>query len=558
MSEATTIFPARRVITMNPAFPTAEAVATREGRILAVGTVDDLTRWGEHTIDDRFADKIIMPGFVESHCHAMSGGMWEYPYVGFFDRRSPDGKLWSGSKNIDEVVERVGELDEEMGAAGRPDDELLLAWGVDPLYFDGERLDRHHLDKASPNRPVYLQHASGHLATINTKLLRDANITADTPTPGVPLGPDGEPNGELQEPAAMDLPPGVRDQLRAALTNPEALWRYAYEARNCGVTMVTDLGGMGLTPQRVGDWEAVTADESFPVRAMLAVSPSFTGFTDHDVLADEVLAKRPDSADKLHFGIIKLMLDGSIQGFTARVTWPYYYNPPDDSAQNGIWIHPPEQVAEMVLAYHRKGLTVHCHCNGDQASQLFIDAVEYALEKHPRWDHRHTVQHCQMTTTAQYRKMKALGMNANIFSNHIWYWGDQHRDFTQGPERAARMDACATALREGISFSIHSDSPVTPMGHLHTAWCAVNRITPSGDVLGEHERISVHDAMEAITIGGAYQIKMDHLVGSIESGKMADFAILEEDPYEVDPTHLKNIKVWGTVVGGVPFRSTID
>jgi len=108
-------------------------------------------------------------------------------------------------------------------------------------------------------------------------------------------------------------------------------------------------------------------------------------------------------------------------------------------------------------------------------------------------------------------------------------------------------------LREGISFSIHSDSPVTPMGHLHTAWCAVNRITPSGDVLGEHERIPVHDAMVAITLGGAQQIKMDHLVGSIESGKMADFAVLEEDPYEVDPVRLKDIGVWGTVLGGIPM-----
>ena len=558
MSEATVIYTARRVITMNPAFPTAEAVAVRDGRILGVGSVEQLATWGDHTVDETFAEKIIMPGFVESHCHAMSGGMWEYPYVGFFDRSSPQGKMWPGSKNIPEVVERLIELDEEMRAAGRPDDEVMIAWGVDPLYFDGERLDRHHLDKVSETRPIYLYHASGHLATINTKLMNDSEITSATLTPGIPLGSDGEPNGELQEPAAMDLPNGVRAKLRAALANTDALWNFAYEARNCGVTMVTDLGGMGLTPQRVGDWESVTADAEFPVRAMLAVSPSYVGFSDHDEVADAVAAKKGDSADKLHYGIIKIMLDGSIQGFTARVKWPYYYNAPEDAAENGIWIVPPETVADMVLAYHRKGLTVHCHCNGDQATQLFVDAVEYALEQHPRWDHRHTVQHCQMTTIAQYRKMNALGMSANIFSNHIWYWGDQHRDFTQGPERGARMDACATALREGVPFSIHSDSPVTPMGHLHTAWCAVNRITPSGDVLGEHERISVHDAMEAITIGGAHQIKMDHLVGSIESGKMADFAILEEDPYEVDPVRLKDIRVWGTVVGGTAFESTAE
>jgi predicted amidohydrolase YtcJ len=151
--------------------------------------------------------------------------------------------------------------------------------------------------------------------------------------------------------------------------------------------------------------------------------------------------------------------------------------------------------------------------------------------------------------------MAALGMCANIFSNHIYFWGDQHRDATVGPERAAGMDACATALREGVSFSIHSDTPVTPMGHLHTAWCAVNRITSTGEVLGPEERISVMDAMKAITIDAAYQLKLDHEMGSIESGKFADFAVLEDDPLEVDPMTLKDIKVWGTVLGGVPQRA---
>ncbi|MGH1490589.1 MAG: amidohydrolase family protein, partial [Acidimicrobiales bacterium] len=135
------------------------------------------------------------------------------------------------------------------------------------------------------------------------------------------------------------------------------------------------------------------------------------------------------------------------------------------------------------------------------------------------------------------------------------YWGDQHRDFTVGPERARGMDACATAMREGVSFSIHSDAPVTPLGHLHTAWCAVNRVTASGEVLGEEERIPAYDALHAITLGAAHQIKMDHEVGSIEAGKQADFAILDDDPLAVDPMLIKDIGVWGTVLGGVAFKA---
>ena len=552
------IYRARVVRTMNPAKPTGDAIAVRDGKILGVGTVEELAAWGDHTVDDSFADKVLMPGFVESHCHAMSGGMWLHPYVGFFDRRSPDGRLWRGCGKIDEVVDRVSEINAQMAADGIPEDQPLIAWGVDPLYFDGERMYREHLDRASETRPIFLHHASGHLATVNTAMLDASGITAETPTPGIPLGADGVPNGELQEPAAMRLAGSAFDGLMAGMGSPDSLWRYAFEARNCGVTTVTDLGGMALTEQRLSGWEEVTADPDFPMRAMLAVSPEFTGATDHGDLADQVADKVADSADKLHFGIIKLVLDGSIQGFTARLNWPYYINPPEGAAENGIWLMPPDQMAEIVTEYHRRGLTVHCHCNGDQATEVFVDAVEAALENHPRFDTRHTVQHCQLTTKAQYRKMAALGMCANIFSNHIWYWGDQHRDFTVGHERARGMDACATALREGVSFSIHSDSPVTPMGHLHTAWCAVNRITPDGDVLGEDEQISVHDAMYACTIGGAHQIKMDHLIGSLEAGKLADFAVLEDDPYEVDPVELKNIEVWGTVVGGVSYRSTAD
>tara|TARA_B110000240_G_C13283673_1_gene361185 strand:- start:74 stop:565 length:492 start_codon:yes stop_codon:yes gene_type:complete len=157
-----------------------------------------------------------------------------------------------------------------------------------------------------------------------------------------------------------------------------------------------------------------------------------------------------------------------------------------------------------------------------------------------------------MTTAAQYKKMAALGINANIFSNHIFHWGDQHAAITVGEERAARMDACATAEREGVVFSVHSDAPITPMSQLHTAWSAVNRLTASGRVLGPEERISVAKALEACTLGAAHQLKLDHDIGSLEAGKLADFAVLEEDPFEVSPAELKNIAVWGTVVGGTP------
>jgi len=246
---------------------------------------------------------------------------------------------------------------------------------------------------------------------------------------------------------------------------------------------------------------------------------------------------------------VKLFLDGSIQGFTARLREPGYF----DGHPNGIWLMDPVAFHETLLPYHQAGLTIHCHCNGDEAVDVFLDAVEQAQARAPRADHRHTIHHCQLTTMDQYQRMANLGICANIFANHLYYWGDQHYEITVGPDRAQRMEACATAKKLGVHFALHSDAPITPINQLHSAWCAVNRLTAKGRVLGELERISVYDALYAVTLDAAYTLKMDKDVGSIEPGKLADFTVLEKDPFAVDPLKLKDIKVWGTVLGGKSF-----
>ena len=152
--------------------------------------------------------------------------------------------------------------------------------------------------------------------------------------------------------------------------------------------------------------------------------------------------------------------------------------------------------------------------------------------------------------------MAQLGICSNLFTNHIYYWGDQHLALTMGPDRAMRMDACGTAKRLGVPFTIHSDAPVTPLSPLFTAWCAVNRQTASGRVLGANECIDVNDALRAVTLGAAFTLHLDHLVGSIEPGKYADFAVLDEDPTGVPVEMLKDVPVWGTVMGGAVYPGT--
>ena len=543
MTAEITVFAARRVITMNPANPLATHVAVREGRILGAGTLDQVEGWGRYTLDETFRDHVVLPGFIEAHAHVFEGGNWAFPYVGYFDRKAPDGIIWRGCQTPEAVIDRLREIDRALADPAEP----LLAWGFDPIYFPGERLTAQHLDRVSATRPMFLYHASGHLATVNSALMTQAGITANTTVEGVARGLDGLPNGELQEPPAMSLAQREFGAMLKETGSARAIKNYGRIARNAGCTTVADLGTTPWqVPGRVERWHDVVDDESFPARIVAYFGAvQMPGPAEAVIeLVRQLQAKR--RSDKLRFGGVKLFLDGSIQGFTARLSEPGYYN----GAPNGIWLTPPGEFAEILLAYHRAGINVHCHCNGDEATEVFIDAVGRAVRE-VRWvDHRHTVQHCQMATADQFRRMARLGVCANLFTNHLWYWGDQHYELTMGPERANRLDACGTALREGVRFSIHSDAGVTPLGQLHTVWCAVNRVTPKGRVLGEHERISTMDALRAVTVDAAYQLRMDGEIGSLEAGKRADFTVLAEDPLEVEPMRLRDIKVWGTVLGG--------
>ena len=542
-----TIFTAKKVITMNPGNPEGTAVAVQDGRILGVGTVDELRGWGPHNLDTTFNDKILVPGFVEAHTHVLEGSLWAFPYIGYFDRSAPDGTLWKGCKSLRAALERMGELEARIEDPKEP----LIMWGFDPIYFSDERLNALHLDRVSTTRPILIFHANGHVATVNSALMRRVGITRESEMEGVVRTSDGEPNGELQEIPAMALAGEYFMRLAHEMGSESAIWRFGAAARNAGCTTVTDLAAQALyNPSVVPTWQKIVNNARFPARVVLYSVPSLSGgggAIKHDDIALRVKELQQTNTDKLRFGGVKLVFDGSIQSFTAMLRWPGYYN----SNSNGQWLLPPEQFKDILLAYHKAGINVHVHCNGDRSVEIFIQAVDAVLRDVPWLNHRHTVQHSQLTSPDQYRRMARLGMCANIFASHLWYWGDQHYELTVGPTRARGMNACATAKRQGVSFSIHSDAPITPIDRLHVMWCAVNRVTPKGRLLGEHERISVYDAMYAATLGAAYQLHMDHEIGSIETGKRADFAVLGANPFEVDPMELKDIPVWGTVLGGV-------
>ena len=539
----TNVFSARDVITMNASRPHATHVAVRDGRILGAGSLEDMEQWAPYTLIDDFSDKILVPGFVEGHAHAMEGGIWDFPYVGYEDRWDPSGRRWEGAQSLDAGIAALTAAEARLDDAETP----LFAWGFDPIYFGEARMNATQLDSVSTTRPIIVLHSNGHLLNVNSRLMDMAGITADTNVYGVLKDDNGKPTGELMEMAAKYMAYRQTGNPFFGGIKTPSLLRYAESAVNCGVTTATDLFA-SFNEESLAAYVEASQTPGYALRLMPALNTIEQSIDEGIALAKRALQ---DNNDRLHHRLCKVMTDGSIQGFTARLKWPGYHN----GKPNGLWNLDPDTLGELVLEYHKAGLHLHIHTNGDEASELMLDALEAAQLACPRPDHRHTLQHCQMADASQFRRMAKLGVCVNLFANHIYYWGDQHAAITMGPDRANRMDAAGTAQREGVHFSIHSDAPVTPMAPLFTAWCAVNRQTRTGTVLGPEEQISAEDALYAITLGAAYTLHMDHLVGSIEPGKYADFAVLEDSPLQVSPDAIRDIGVWGTISGGAPHKA---
>jgi predicted amidohydrolase YtcJ len=539
----TTIYAARKILTLNPAQPTATHVAVRDGRILAVGDLERCAAWGAYQLDARYAGQVLMPGLVEGHAHLTAGGLAQYAYVGFHARPAPPGMQWPGCPDFEAVVAQLQAAERALADPAEP----LLAWGFDPIFFGTERITVEHLDRVSRTRPVVILHASHHLMNVNRAALRAAGIARESDIEGVARFADGEPNGELQEFAAMfPILKLIGNGFRATGTSETGLRTFGALARQAGVTTSADLGN-DPSEEGYANLLRVTASSDFPVR-IVPGAMALNNARAPEAHAALLRTRMAASTDKLRYGIVKLFADGSIQGFSARLRWPGYFN----GAPNGIWNQAPAQLKAAVAFFHAQGFQLHIHANGDEAIDVALDALQAALTAHPRPDHRHTLQHCQMVDEAQLRRMAALGVCANLFTNHLYYWGEAHLAQTMGPDRAHRLDPCASALRLGVPLAMHSDAPITPLAPLFTAWCAVNRVTAAGRVLGAAERITVEQALHAITLGAAWTLGMDGQIGSIEVGKWADFCVLEDDPTAVDPMALRDLRVAGTVLGGVP------
>lgn len=550
MTSKATIFPAKKIITMYPEQPFATAVAVKDGRILAVGEFEDIAFWVENSpftpfeVDTTLEDKILMPGLVDAHTHVeLQALIYSGHFVAQIPWPRPEGGFFPVYPTKADVLKRLKELDKEL-----PPGEVLYAVAYDENKT-GAFLHIDELDEVSTERPILVSNLVFHRFWTNSFLLEKAGVNPDNVPDGVQTGPNGKPDGTLIEGKGLFcVLPAVPDLVDVNVEKIQSILPLFTAGGNTTVTEAA-FGALGMQKALTTFRDLLSKPEArIRVVNLPWASNGITEAGSLDNFIEQVKQAGAEAFDKFRIGPVKLYSDGSIISRTSPIGWPGYW----DGSPEGHMQGDPEEITDQIIRLHAAGLSTITHANSRPGCQVVLDAVREAQSRCYRPDMRHRMDHAYNITEYQLRLARELGVAVQFFSTQIYYYGDAHLKL-QGPNRAHQITPIGTAKRLGVSWGFHNDPPGTPQLPWVAAWTAVHRQTQeSGTILGPNQRVTVEDALRAMTIEAAYQIHMDREIGSIEFGKKADFCVLEADPMEIDPMELRDIPVWGTVFGGEP------
>jgi predicted amidohydrolase YtcJ len=531
---ADTIYTGGPILTIDDARPTAESVAVKDGRILAVGDAASVSvHRGESTEIFDLRGRAMLPGFVDSHGHVVMGGMQALsanllapPDGDVVDIATLQAALANWLEENAEVAEQIN---------------LVIGFGYDNAQLAELRHPtRRDLDEVSTDIPIIIIHQSGHLGVANSLALELSGIDASSEAPPggvIRRDSDGEPNGVLEEYAffAVLVPllgnlgqEGLDTFARAGAK----LWAsYGYTTAQDGRSSAGIVEAL----------KTVGADGDLPIDVI--AYPDV--LEDQDYIASNVSKKY---SDRVRVGGCKLTIDGSPQGFTALRDRPYHDPvgdyPPDYA---GYAVVTEEQVGEAVNWCYENGIQIITHANGEGASDMLIAAIAAAQQKYGTPDIRPVLIHGQFLREDQVDSYKKLGVFPSLFPMHTFYWGDWHRDHTAGPVDAENISPTGWLRERDMMFGSHHDAPVAFPDSMRILSATVTRRTRSGDILGPHQRVDVLTALKAMTIWPAWQHFEEQSKGSIEPGKLADFVILSQDPTAIDPEILAELQVRVTI-----------
>lgn len=526
------------IITSNDAQPSVQAVAIKEGKILAAGTLDEVTaaNKGDTTRLIDLRGKTMLPGFIDPHSHFINGMAME-------DQANVTAPPVGTASTAAEIV-RV--LQEFAKTKGKKPNDIILGYGYDDNMLPSDHpLTRDDLDPAFPENPVMVMHVSTHGAVLNSAALKKFGISAATPTPagGVIARKPGtqEPTGLLMEtawiPLHEQLPAPSQDQEAGQLRYTQDLYAAA------GVTTAQE--GATLSSQVAILERAATRGDLF----IDVVSYPFIGDLDV-VLKDRGASSFGKYKNHLKLAGCKILSDGSPQGKTAFFTTPYLTGGPGGEKDwKGEPTFPQDMLNEMFKKCYDNGLQVIAHANGDAGIDAVLKAHEFAAPDSLGKDRRTVIIHSQFVRKDQLQKYVDYKIIPSFYTEHTFFFGEAHIK-NRGMQQASFISPMKTAIEMGLRPTNHTDFSVVPMDQMMVMWTAVNRQLRSGGVLGPDERISPMEAIKAITINAARQYFEEDQKGSIESGKRADLVILDKNPLSVPAKDIKKIKVLETIKDG--------
>ncbi len=546
-----TIYTAKKIITMEPALPEATAVAVANGKIVAVGSLEDLKPWTskfDSTIDRTFADKILMPGFIDPHIHpSLPAVLTQFSFLAPDDWSLPTGEF-PGARTPEQYLESLQALVESHYSDPSVDTSVpFIAWGYHPLWHGD--VYRQKLDQLFPDKSVMLWHRSFHELIANSAAIKQLGVTRE----------ETEGNHEIDWDKGHFWEIGAKLLLQK-MTFVFAPERYGKGMENLvamihqgGITTVMDMG-IGIFGNAEGEIELVNATMNKPdVPSRIVLTPIVTDFIARGVSPRDALKEieqwTENSNNKVMFDDhFKIMLDGAIFSGLAQYGFPGYID-----GHEGVWLAPLDVTYDYARVFWEEGFQIHAHTNGDKSAEALIDIVSRLQAQKPRFDHRTVLEHFAYAKEDQLYHLGDLGVAVSANPYYQYILADIYAEQWLGNDRARNMVPLGSVKRAGIRFALHSDAPMAPLSPLTLAWTAVNRTTVNGNKNFETQQVSVHDAMKAITIDAAWIMRWEDRIGSIRAGKNADFAILEQDPYKVEPQKLKDILIWGTVFEGKKF-----
>lgn len=505
-----------------------EAILIENGIIKELGNKNDIL--SRNTNDIELIDlegKTLMPSFIDSHSHITA-----------FANTLAFVSLTS-AKSFEDIINKIKKFKDMKHL---DDNDWIIGFGYDNnILNEHEHPDKYVLDKASSTNPIIISHASGHAGVINTPALKKLNITSETENPsGGLIGRiknSNEPNGYLEENAFINCSRGVSTPSLKNLT------KLLIEAQNIylsyGITTAQD----GMINENEFNLLKYASKENNLIIDIVG----YVDLKNSPEIVKNNTEYVKEYLNRFKIGGYKIFLDGSPQAKTAWLTEPYTSGPKD---YVGYPIYKDSEVVDFIKTALNDNIQILSHCNGDAACGQFIDAF---LEANKSFKNPPNIKpvmiHAQTVRDDQLDEMNKMNMIPSFFIAHTYYWGDIHIK-NLGKERAYKISPAKSALNKNIPYTFHQDTPVILPNMLETIWCAVNRITKDGIILGDFERISPLDALKGVTINAAMQYFEDDKKGSLKIGKLADLVILDKNPLKVDPLKIKDIAVLETIKEG--------